>query len=408
MSTTATENAVKVFVVDDDPFVLKWFVRQLNSIGYTEVTACTSAGEAMNAMAGATGPRTLVFCDLQMPDIDGVEFVRHLVHAGFSGGLVLVSGEDQRILQTAEKLARGRNLNVLGAIKKPATIDQLQRLLGGNWLGAARRDANAAVQTSVICTADELRLALANGELSNQYQPKVEVASGKIAGVETLVRWNHPQHGLVLPEQFVPLAEEHGLIEELTRTVLAAALHDTRLWRNAGLNTNLAVNVSMLNLNDVNFPDYVAGLAGASGVPVDSLMLEITESRLMKDPLSSLDILTRLRLKGIRLSIDDFGTGHSSLANLRDVPFNELKIDRGFVHGAWKDKQLKAIFDASLSLARQLGIVTTAEGVEDRADWNFVRKARCDLAQGNFIGLPMPAKQLPDWLTDWQERDLAT
>lgn len=407
MSTAAAENAVKVFVVDDDPFVLKWFVRQLNSIGYSEVTACTSAGDAMNALAGASDPRTLVFCDLQMPEIDGVEFVRHLVHAEFRGGLVLVSGEDQRILQTAEKLARGRNLNVLGAIKKPATVDQLQRLLGGNWLNAAPR-APGTAQAAISFTADDLRQALANGELSNQYQPKVEVASGKIAGVETLVRWNHPQHGLVLPEQFVPLAEEHGLIEELTRTVLAAALHDARLWRNAGLNTSLAVNVSMLNLNDVNFPDYVAGLATASGVPADSLMLEVTESRLMKDPLSSLDILTRLRLKGIKLSIDDFGTGHSSLANLRDVPFNELKIDRGFVHGAWKDKQLKAIFDASLGLARQLGIATAAEGVEDRADWNFVRKAKCDLAQGNFIGLPIPGSQIPDWLTDWQDRDLAS
>jgi EAL domain-containing protein (putative c-di-GMP-specific phosphodiesterase class I) len=236
----------------------------------------------------------------------------------------------------------------------------------------------------------------------------VEVASGRLAGVETLVRWQHPRDGIVLPELFVPLAEEHGLIEDLTRTVLAEALHEARQWQYSGIHTRLAINVSMLNLNDVNFPDYVAGLAAASDVAVKNLMLEVTESRIMQDPLSSLDILTRLRLKGISLSIDDFGTGHSSLAHLRDVPFNELKIDRGFVHGAWRDKSLKAIFDASLSLAQQLGITTAAEGVEDRADWNFLREAKCDLAQGNFIGEPMPGEDLADWLNDWQDRDLAS
>jgi EAL domain-containing protein (putative c-di-GMP-specific phosphodiesterase class I) len=127
----------------------------------------------------------------------------------------------------------------------------------------------------------------------------------------------------------------------------------------------------------------------------------------MSNPLASLDILTRLRLKGIGLSIDDFGTGHSSLGQLRDVPFNELKIDRGFVHGAWQDKSLKAIFDASLSMAQQLGIKTVAEGVEDRADWNFLRAAKCDLAQGYFIGRPMPGELIPEWISDWEERDLA-
>lgn len=403
MSNTA--NDVKVFVVDDDPFVLKWFARQLNSIGYFDLTTCESARQAMAALATATGSRRLIFCDLQMPEIDGVEFVRYLVDTGFDGALVLISGEDQRILQTAERVARGRNLNVLGAINKPVTMEQLQRVLGATWLTTSQR---AGAATAHGYNADELREAIQKSELINLYQPKVEVATGKLAGVETLVRWRHPRDGVVLPEHFVPLAEEHGLIEDLTRNVLASALHEARLWHNMGLDTRLAVNVSMLNLQDVNFPDYVAGLAGATGVPVSNLMLEVTESRIMNDPLSSLDILTRLRLKGISLSIDDFGTGHSSLAHLRDVPFNELKIDRGFVHGAWKDKSLKAIFDASMSLAKQLGITTAAEGVEDRADWNFLRKAKCDLAQGNFIGNPMPGNQLPEWLADWQDRDLAT
>jgi EAL domain-containing protein (putative c-di-GMP-specific phosphodiesterase class I) len=246
------------------------------------------------------------------------------------------------------------------------------------------------------------------GELVNYYQPKVALATGKLAGVETLVRWRHPEDGLVFPDQFITTAEEHGLIDDLTKTILAAALLQYRQWVNAGLDTRVAVNVSMQSLTHIDFPDFVAKLAADSGVPVSKLVLEVTESRLMSNQLASLDIFTRLCLKGIGLSIDDFGTGHSSLAQLRDVPFSELKIDQGFVHGAWQDKSLRAIFDASLGMARQLGIKSVAEGVEDRANWNFLRTSQCDLAQGYFIGRPMPGNLIPDWLSYWDDRDLAT
>lgn len=404
MANAGRASATTVLVVDDDPFVCKWFVRQLNSLGYAEVTACESARDAIGVLDGSDNTIDLVFCDLQMPEIDGVEFVRHLVQRNYRGGLVLISGEDQRILQTAEKLAQGRNLNVLGAIKKPATSAQLQKILG-NRVSAAPQPGTS-VHTHDYAAAD-LQQAIASGHLVNYYQPKVEVATGKVIGIESLVRWQHPEHGLVLPEHFVPLAEASQLIDTLTHTVLTGALRQARLWRNSGLDLRLAVNISMLSLTDIGFPDTVASLAAEAGVEVSTLVLEITESSLMKDPIASLDILTRLRLKGFGLSIDDFGTGHSSLAQLRDVPFNELKIDGGFVHGAWRDTSIKAIFEASLGLARQLRITAVAEGVEDRADWNFLRKAGCDLAQGNFIGEPMPGNRLPEWITDWQERDLA-
>ncbi len=404
MADAASGNAVTVLVVDDDPFVCKWFVRQLNALGYGAVTACESARDAMRLLDAAAGTIDLVFCDLQMPDIDGVEFVRHLAQSNFKGGLVLISGEDQRILQTAEKLAQGRNLNVLGALKKPATAVQLQKILSSRLSGATQQ--RAVVETHTYAAAD-LQQAIANGQLVNYYQPKVELATGKVTGVETLVRWQHPGHGLVLPERFVPLAETAGLIDALTRTVLTSALRQSQQWRNAGLDLRLAVNISMLSLTDINFPDVVASLAAEAGVAVSTVLLEITESTLMNDPFASLDILTRLRLKGFGLSIDDFGTGHSSLAQLRDVPFNELKIDGGFVHGAWRDTSIKAIFDASLGLARQLRITAVAEGVEDRADWNFLRLAKCDFAQGDFIGKPMPGNRLPEWAADWHERDLA-
>jgi EAL domain-containing protein (putative c-di-GMP-specific phosphodiesterase class I) len=181
-------------------------------------------------------------------------------------------------------------------------------------------------------------------------------------------------------------------------------LRQARLWQDAGLHLHVAVNVSMNNLGSLEFPDFVARAALNAGVQPASVVLEVTESRLMKNPLEALDILTRLRLKRIGLSIDDFGTGHSSLAQLRDIPFDELKIDRSFVHGAWRDSSLRAIFDASLGMAKQLGMKTVAEGVEDRDDWDFLRATGCDMAQGYFIARPMPADDLPAWIQAWEMR----
>lgn len=242
------------------------------------------------------------------------------------------------------------------------------------------------------------------GELFNVYQPQVELATGQVAGVETLVRWQHPEDGLVGPEHFIPLAEEHHLIDDLTRSMLGHALLQARAWTEAGLRLHVGVNISMDNLGALDFPDFVARALVTAGVPPEQLVLEVTESRLMTNALSALDILTRLRLKHIGLSIDDFGTGHSSLAQLRDIPFDELKLDKGFVHGAHHDISNRAILEANLGMARQLGMRSVAEGVEDRADWDLLQRMRCDLAQGYFISRPMAGSEIPGWIAQWEPR----
>jgi len=218
------------------------------------------------------------------------------------------------------------------------------------------------------------------------------------------VRWHHPRDGLIYPDRFIGMAEEHGLIDQLTRAVIKNAASQARLWMEEGLSLTVAVNVSMDNLAALDFPDYIEREMRTAKLPPTGLMLELTESRLMKDRVAPLDILTRLRLKHIGLSIDDFGTGHSSLAQLRDIPFDELKVDRGFVHGAWRNPLLRAIFEASLSMARQLRMKTVAEGVEDQADWEFLRDSGCDLAQGYFIARPMAADALIEWIGEWERR----
>jgi len=390
---------MKIFVIDDEPFVLRLLTQQLERLGYSDVIAYESAQAALESLSIGSESVGLIFLDLQMPDMDGVEFVRALARLGYSGGLILVSGEDERILQAAERLAKAQKLDVLGTLRKPATTDQLQKVLESNLLRAA-----SAQRPRKIYDSARIRQAIESGELVNHYQPKVHVESGVVGGVETLVRWQHPQDGLVFPDQFIAVAEDNDLIDALTRAVLVGAMRDAGHWREAGIDLQVAVNVSMENLRVLEFPEFVVQAAYDAGMPVSSLMLEVTESRLMNDAVAPLDILTRLRLKRIGLSIDDFGTGHSSLAQLRDLPFQELKIDRGFVHGASRDASLSAIFEASLDLAHQLGMKAVAEGVEDKDDWDFLRSAGCDVAQGYFIARPMAPAAVPAWLERWNER----
>jgi EAL domain-containing protein (putative c-di-GMP-specific phosphodiesterase class I)/CheY-like chemotaxis protein len=392
---------VKILLIDDEPFALKLLARQLGNLGFLNVETCERARDALALVTGGDVNPDLIFCDLQMPEMDGVEFVRHLVGAGFKGNLVLISGEDERILQTVQKLAVAHRLNVIGALRKPVSTERLQQVLASQ-LDNAAVSRRAARKTY---GADELRRAIANGELLNHYQPQAHVASGAIVGVEALVRWKHPEDGLVFPDQFIATAEEHGLIDDLTRAVLIDSLRQARLWQELGLTLHVSVNISMDNLAALEFPDFVAAAVAEAGIPMNKLILEVTESRLMKDPLASLDILTRLRLRQIGLSIDDFGTGHSSLKQLRDIPFDELKLDRGFVHDACNSASLRAIVDASIGVARQLGMKTVAEGVENEADWEYLRLTPCDLVQGYFIARPMPAEALGPWMEgDWAER----
>ncbi len=385
-------------LVDDDSFVLRMLSNQLKHFGYEDVVTYTQADQALAYLVDHLETIELVFCDLQMPGMDGIEFVRQLAAIGYRGALVVMSGEDERILQTAEKLARGHRLNVLGYLPKPSPLDAIEKLI-------AKLSNSPAEHRGVSKTysAESLDEAIKLGQLVNYYQPKVDLSNGRVTGVETLVRWAHSRDGLVFPDMFIELAEESELIDDLTRAVLRKALEHGHEWRQNDIDLNVAVNVSMDNLKSIDFPDFVLQTLNEIGYPTSRLTLEVTESRLMSDPLAALEILTRLRLKRIGLSIDDFGTGHSSLSQLRDVPFDELKIDRGFVHGASNNRSQRAIVEGSVNMAGQLGLKIVAEGIEDIDDWNYVVAAGCHFAQGYFIAKPMPAKEIAEWLPLWRE-----
>ncbi len=392
--------AIRILLLDDEPVMLELLVVMLANLGFREVAAFSSGTSALDWYDTPSNSVDLILLDLNMPDMDGVQFLRKLVERRYEGSLILVSGEDEQVLQTAETLVRAHRITALGHLRKPAQPDALAAMIE-KWKPGSHRGVRGRIKTYA---ADQVRRAIENREFVNVYQPKVAVATGEVVGVETLVRWRHPADGMVYPDQFIAIAEENLLIDGLTQVVIGNALAQARHWLDAGLVLHVAVNVSMGNLISLDFPDMLSEQAAKAGVAAPELVLEITESRLMPKIVAVLDVLTRLRLKRFRLSIDDFGTGHSSLAQLRDIPFDELKVDRGFVHGASSNEKKRAICDASLGLARQLGISVVAEGVEDREDWNFLRKVGCDYAQGFYIAKPMPGGELPAWIESWRER----
>jgi EAL domain-containing protein (putative c-di-GMP-specific phosphodiesterase class I) len=395
------KSANKILILDDDPFMLKLLARMLSNLGYSYYTACDNGSSALQEVDHPDGPPGLILLDLNMPEMDGAEFVRKLVERRYAGGLILVSGEDQRVLQTAQKMVQAHKITLFGCLVKPVAPEGLAAMLA-KWSPVSPGEPGA---TNKIYSANEVKAAIANGELVNYYHPKVVVASGRVMGVETLVRWNHPENGMVMPGQFIGVAEANGLIGELTGAVLAGALAQAQAWQKTGLSLQLALNVSMDNLASLDFADTVTQLTAKAGVPPQEVVLEVSESRLRQEEMRApLETLTRLRLKRFRLSIDNFGAGHSSHTQLRDIPFDELKIDRGIIHGASTDDATRVKYDTSLVAARQLGMETVAVGVENLDDWNLLRRTGCELAQGHFIAQPMPAVDLPGWMADWQKR----
>jgi EAL domain-containing protein (putative c-di-GMP-specific phosphodiesterase class I) len=249
----------------------------------------------------------------------------------------------------------------------------------------------------------EFERALDRGELHMVYQPKVLIDTGELTRLEALVRWERPGLGPVEPSRFVPLAEKHGLIEPLTEWGLRTTLTQWKSWRDQGLDTNVAFNISAISLQSLDFPDLVERVCNELEVPTDRLVLELTEGA--TQPLIKLmDTLTRFRIKGIGLAIDDFGTGYSSLMQLRQLPFTEVKIDRLFVKDLPHAHDSCVIVKSIVDLAHGLGLVATAEGVETPDQLRFLRSVRCDVAQGYLVAEPLEGDQLERWCDEFEER----
>ena len=249
-----------------------------------------------------------------------------------------------------------------------------------------------------LALVGELRRAIENDELRLHYQPKVSFKTGQVIRVEALVRWQHPEQGLIPPDRFIPLAENTGLIRPLSQWVLNTALGQYHEWRARGARVSMAVNLSMHNLQEPELPAQIGGLLARWGIPPSELVLEITETTLMADPVRTKDVLSRLRGMGVQLAIDDFGVGHSTFSYLKHLPVNEIKIDRSFVQDMLVNENDSAIVRSTIDLAHNLGMEVVAEGVENEETWLQLAGLGCDVAQGYFLSRPLPVDEFTEWL----------
>lgn len=387
----------RILIVDDEKLA-RFTIREILVQAGHKIAEAANGNEAI-ALQKAE-PFDIIVTDLNMPDMDGIEFFRHLSDIDYQGGIVLISGVGRRMLDTAENLAEAHNLNVLGTMEKPFIPAALANILG-------RRDFKTRGTAKGLITRvskEELKQGIINDELVVFYQPKVDIATRAVVGVESLVRWKRPESGIVGPDVFIPVAEKYGLIDDIATTVMTMAFRQGGAWRGDGLRLKVAINISMKNLSHVDFPELVVTRAEESGLRAADIILEVTETQLMQDMVTPLEILTRLRLKGVTLSIDDFGTGYSSMEQLKLIPFSEMKIDRAFVQGAAHDPSARAILESSIALAKKLEMTIVAEGAENQEDWNLVADLGVDQVQGYFIAKPMPANELYGWAAEWARK----
>ena len=389
-----------ILLVDDDEFSLTQLKVVLGALDMHNVTLANSGELALKLLQNKKQSFSLIICDLNMPGIDGIELIRHIANKNFIGELILVSGEDQRVLRTVGDLAKAHNLNILGTLEKPLTKHALQNLLERKDKPINHRKRNNVLEFTV----EDLATAITNNELVVYYQPQIDVKTRKFVAVEALVRWQHPTMGMIPPDSFITFAEQNGLIESLTNDVLTKAIQQKILWQKQNIDLKLSVNFSISSLNQLDLPESLASQINSLGMDPSDLTFEVTESGLMSDMRISLEVLTRLRLKGLNLAIDDFGTGYSTMDQLQRIPFTELKIDRAFVHNTHENLDARAILESSVALAKKLNLKIVAEGVENKTDWDVIESLECDIVQGYFISRPIPGEEIPAWKLKWEKQ----
>ncbi|WP_343583811.1 EAL domain-containing response regulator [Herbaspirillum sp.] len=389
-------------VVDDSALQRQHTVGLLRELGIDLIYEAGNGNEALDLLGLLKLPPGLAVIDLEMPGMDGIELIQHLQAKGVNMPLIVASSREASLLLSVENMIQTLGMHVLGALQKPLDNGKIASALraftrAGN---VVRQKADAGPS---MCEAD-LAAAIANGEIIPYYQPKVDVQTGILKGVEALARWKHPERGMIPPDRFIPMAESSGLIHDLTIRMMDQAMAQAAIWYSRGLTIKVAVNLSPLSLEQPDFLQRILALVDRYELSAERIVLEITEGSVVANKGNSLGMLSRLRLKGFGLSIDDYGTGFSSMQQLARIPFTELKIDRSFVDGAHERKNLRVILQSALDMAKRLELVTVAEGIETMEDWRLLQSFGCNLGQGYLIAKPMPANELPLWLKGHHRR----
>ena len=389
----------RLVVIDDEPAVARLLARIAESAGY-EVSVCTEAGRVAELLSG-TCPN-VVTLDLNMPGTDGIEMLRTLAAAtghGVQTSVILVSGVDARLLEMTARLGREMGLHIAGVIAKPLNLDEYRATLANcRSLASTLVDSHGAGR---FLSEADLRSAIREGRIFVRLQPQVSLSTLEIVGAEALVRLNHPTWGEVSPAWFIPIAETSGLIGELTRVVIDRTLSLAAGWLAENPKCQLSINLSPSLLGDLKLPDRISEQVASYFVRPEQITLEITETATAPDYLRSMEILGRLRLRGFQLSIDDFGTGSSTLTQLHDLPFNELKIDRTFVLGASRDEGAATIVRSLVALGHEMDLRVVAEGIEDAETLYWLKSLGCDAGQGYYLCRPLDGPGFLRWAGEY-------
>lgn len=406
--TTHTDCRPLLLILDDDPLVGCTMQFIAEDLGLE--TRFVSTATAFFAELEACRP-THIALDLIMPDMDGMEVIKGLAERGCRARIIITSGVGARVLDAAGRSAAEHGLDFAGVLSKPFAAGDLRELLASAPVAQARAtrpeaSPQPADPPPLELGAADLRRGLEANELAVVFQPKIACKDARLTGFEALVRWLHPDYGPIPPDRFVPLAEASGLITELTEQVLDRALR----WfapldrATSGLAEDrylsLAVNLSAKSFSELSFVDRLAGRCERLQLAPARLILELTETSAMDDPVASLGLITRLRMKGFHLSIDDFGTGFSSMLQLVRLPFSELKVDKSFVMTALQSEESRTVVKSIVHLGRSLGLRTVAEGVETAEVLDFLGEIGCDQAQGYHIARPMTGDTGKRWMRE--------
>lgn len=379
----------KVLIVDDHEFVRMSAESILRTVGFREVCHASNGTEAQQQINRFEDDFDLIVCDLNMPDEDGFTLLRHLANKSCQSRIVLLSGEDNQILDAAYLTALNKELCIVGRLHKPLTVDKLRSVLGNNDFKINSHPPKEPLATPLIREAIEQKL------IEVWFQPQINVSNIKIHGAEALARLRRG-NDIIFPDEFIDIVEQEGLISQMTDEVVCQSLEAMKPFIEEQPDFTISINISATGV-DLNFPDRMAEFAEKYNVPTHNINFELTESALANDQSILLEVLARLKMKRFRLSIDDFGTGFSSLAQLKEMPFQELKIDKSFVMDATEHTKSRGILEHSLTLTHSLGLLSVAEGVETEDHMHMLRTMGGDIAQGYYFSRPLPLAGFTDW-----------
>jgi len=395
--------ALRFLVVEDQDAQRESLGRMLELLGAERVHLAADGEAALAILRNRDHPVDVIINALDMPGMDGLEFIRHVGLENLPLSVILASGLARPLIAAVETMTAAYGVKVLGGIEKPVTTEKLIAVFEPHAPVVERRAESrplslmAQIPSKPTFPLQEIVKGLANDEFEPFFQPKVEMATGKIVGAKALARWRHREMGKVEADAFITPLEASGQIDELTWVMLKKAAACCTSWRAANLDATVSVRLALASLGNPALADRVTELVCGHELEPRYMVLEITGAAAAIQSGSALENLARLRLRGFQLSVEDCGTGESSIKQLSRIAFTEIKIDRDFARNASGDEASRTQFLAMLAAARTRGIDSVAEGVETQADWDLVLALGCDIAQGFFVAAPMEAAAYLDW-----------